>query len=333
MREDMPRIEIAPWTLLLSLAVLGGVVAFVVVHFGEARRFALLVEHAQPVWLVLAVALQLLTYACAGGLWGPVVADAGLHLDLLTLGRLAVEKLSVDQLVPTGGLSGNVVVAKAMRRRGVPASVATEALLIDILSYYAAYAVVTGMAFATLWLYHDVTEVVLVLVVALAIVLAAVPLLVAWLLSHRDYRPGPRLARVRWLTSAMEAIREVSPERVRNARLLAIAMTLSLATFLLDAGTLWALLRATGTDTHVLTAFVALVVASLAGTFSFLPGGVGSFEAGCTATLALLGVTVEAALTVTLLLRGLTLWLPLGPGLLLARRDLAEADSPTGAST
>jgi uncharacterized membrane protein YbhN (UPF0104 family) len=72
-----------------------------------------------------------------------------------------------------------------------------------------------------------------------------------------------------------------------------------------------------------LTAFVALAIATIAGVFSFLPGGVGSFEAGSTATLALLGVPVEAALTGTLLLRGLTLWLPLVPGLVLARGDLS----------
>jgi hypothetical protein len=36
----------------------------------------------------------------------------------------------------------------------------------------------------------------------------------------------------------------------------------------------------------------------------------------------LLGIPVEAALTSTLLLRGFTLWLPMLPGLWLAKREL-----------
>ena len=75
------------------------------------------------------------------------------------------------------------------------------------------------------------------------------------------------------------------------------------------------------------TAFVVLVIGSMAGTISFLPGGIGGFEAGCVLTLHLLGVPVEDALTGTLLLRGLSLWLPLVPGLFLVRRDILVRES------
>jgi magnesium-transporting ATPase (P-type) len=51
--------------------------------------------------------------------------------------------------------------------------------------------------------------------------------------------------------------------------------------------------------------------------------GLGTFEAACVAMLRTLGVPLEAALTATLLLRGFTLWLPVLPGLLLARRELS----------
>jgi uncharacterized membrane protein YbhN (UPF0104 family) len=51
--------------------------------------------------------------------------------------------------------------------------------------------------------------------------------------------------------------------------------------------------------------------------------GLGTFEATCVAMLRTLGVPLEAALMATLLLRGFTLWLPMLPGLLLARRELS----------
>jgi uncharacterized membrane protein YbhN (UPF0104 family) len=53
-----------------------------------------------------------------------------------------------------------------------------------------------------------------------------------------------------------------------------------------------------------------------------VPGGVGTFEGTCVVVLRSHGVPLEAALAATLLLRGFTFWLPMAPGLWLARREL-----------
>jgi uncharacterized protein (TIRG00374 family) len=211
-------------------------------------------------------------------------------------------------------MAGNVVVVGAMRRMGLSAAAGTEALLIDILAYYAAFAGVAAIALVVLWVHHDVTPILAGLLTVFALLIAVVPLSIVWLLRHRAWKPNARLTRIRLVSRVLETLGKVSVKRVWNLRLLAVAMALQVGIFLLDAATLWAILRALGTSVHPLTSFVALVMATIAGTLSFLPGGIGSFEAGATTTLALLGVPVEAALTGTLLLRGLTLWLPLLPG-------------------
>ncbi|MDN7151711.1 lysylphosphatidylglycerol synthase domain-containing protein [Paraburkholderia sp. WS6] len=56
-----------------------------------------------------------------------------------------------------------------------------------------------------------------------------------------------------------------------------------------------------------------------------MPVGLGTFEAASVAMLSLLGVSVEAARAGTLLLRGLTFWLPMLPGIWLARREISRA--------
>jgi hypothetical protein len=56
---------------------------------------------------------------------------------------------------------------------------------------------------------------------------------------------------------------------------------------------------------------------------SSIPLGLGTFEAACVGMLSLLGVAMETALAATLLLRGLTFWLPMVPGLWLAKREIA----------
>ena len=70
-------------------------------------------------------------------------------------------------------------------------------------------------------------------------------------------------------------------------------------------------------------------MASMAATLGPIPLGLGTFEAARVGMLNLLGVSVEAALAGTLMLRGLTFWLPMLPGIWLARRELSlTPDAP-----
>ena len=79
-------------------------------------------------------------------------------------------------------------------------------------------------------------------------------------------------------------------------------------------------------EISLLTAFIAGMMATIAGMVSLLPGGLGSYEAASIAILLLLGLSFEEAFTGTLLLRGFTLWLPLTFGILLLQKDTLTGD-------
>jgi glycosyltransferase 2 family protein len=236
--------------------------------------------------------------------------------------RLSIEQLSINQIVPTGGVSGGFLVFQAMRRLGLPRSLATEALIAEILSGYIAYAVVAILAFTSLLLMGRVTIVLCYLLAAFVLSVLAIVAAIVWLLLRKD-RPLPRwLGRFQSVLQLYEAARHASVERILGRRLLTITTAINVVIFLLDGTTLWAMMHVAGAPIGIPSAFVAIVIGFVAGAVSFLPGGIGSFEAGCVATLALLGSPFEAALAGTLLFRGLTLWIPLLPGLMLARQDV-----------
>jgi uncharacterized membrane protein YbhN (UPF0104 family) len=88
----------------------------------------------------------------------------------------------------------------------------------------------------------------------------------------------------------------------------------------LDGGTTWVLLRAVGVDAPVAGTFAAYMIAALARTISFMPGGLGAFEAVAVVTLHEIGVPVAAALSASLLFRGLSYWVPMIPGFIASRR-------------
>ena len=320
--DERSTLTISRPMLLLGILVLTGLVVFVVIHVGEMERFVLLLSHAEPAWLILAVILQAGTYLCAGVIWHEVTRPRDNSVPAWSLFRLSVEQLSVNQIVPTGGVAGNLLVFHAMRRLGLPAWLATEALLAEVLSGYIAYATVAIVALATLSVLGGVTSGIFYILVAFAVAATVVLSTILWLLKHKDRQLASWANHFKPLFDAHQAIEHVSSHRVLSWRLLTRTSAFNVAIFILDGGTLWAIMHVAGAPIGIPTAFVAIVIAFIAGTVSFLPGGIGGFETGAVTTLTILGSPIEAALAGTLLFRGLTLWLPLIPGLMLARQDI-----------
>jgi P-type Mg2+ transporter len=62
------------------------------------------------------------------------------------------------------------------------------------------------------------------------------------------------------------------------------------------------------------------MIASLVRSMGFVPGGIGTFEAGSVITLRMTGARLSVALAATLMFRALTFWLPMLPGLWYSRR-------------
>src|ERR1035437_5471506 len=115
--------------LLVGLSLLTSLVIYVIVHGGEMERFAVLLSRANPKWLVVAFVLQAATYVCAGAVWHEVTRPHTSRVAVGALVRLSIEQLSINQIVPTGGVSGGFVAFKAMRRLGLSRWLAMEALV------------------------------------------------------------------------------------------------------------------------------------------------------------------------------------------------------------
>jgi hypothetical protein len=58
-----------------------------------------------------------------------------------------------------------MLVVHGLVRRGVPLPLATAALLVDLLSFYAAHALAVLLALGIIWVHHDLPPVLLTLVV------------------------------------------------------------------------------------------------------------------------------------------------------------------------
>jgi uncharacterized protein (TIRG00374 family) len=327
--EQQPSTIRANWrSWLLAILLLAGVVV-AAFHWGDVKKFADLVTHAEPLWLLAALAAQVGTYVTLAFEWSRVLHAGRCPAPFGKLLGLTVAKHFADQMVPTAGMSGNVVVADRLTSIGSSRPVAIAAVIMTIIAYYGSYAVAAVLALAFLLVRGDGSWFAVTLIGAFLALAATIPALSLWL-QKKGKRAIPKwLERFDSISELFEMIGKAPRKLVRDRRLLGELTMLNGAAFALDALTMLFCLFALGLRVPFDTAFVALIMASIVVTLGPIPMGLGSFEAVSIATLRAKGVPFEAALSATLLFRGYALWLPLVPGMFATRRQLKARKTGT----
>ena len=306
---------------LLAALLLGGL-ALALFHWGDVKRFGKLLTEAKPLWLAIAALLQLGTYVGLAAQWWLVLRRGRTPEEGDDLFRLTLAKHFADQVIPTAGVSGNVLLVDRLVNMGVPRGNAVAALILQIVAYYISYALGALWVLAVLW-WKDRTSVLLTAAILVFLVIAtAIPWLVLWL-HRRGQKRIPKWVN-RWskARSFFELVGEAPSKLVRSPKLIGALTLVNAAVFLADAATMQACIHALGLHAPLSAGYVAFMLASIAVILGPIPMGLGSFEAVSIAMLRLFGVPFEAALSATLLFRGFTLWLPLIPGGILLRKEL-----------
>jgi uncharacterized protein (TIRG00374 family) len=307
---------------LFGLAILVAVALFAS-HRSEGQEFARLVAHAKPAWLLLGVLLQMCTYVTDARIWQRIILRAGVSRPLRSYMSLGLAKLFMDQLLPSGGMSGTLLIVRALDRRGIPRGSSMAAIVVDVVSYYAAYVAALTIALGVVWAHGNLTLYIILPAVIFAPVAAGIP--TALVLVSRGRRLPRWIRRLPIVGSGLRALAEATPGIAHDGWLIARCIGLQAVIFLLDAGTLWVILSALGISVDPAPVFASFVLSTLARTLGPVPGGLGIFEAASVATLNLMGVPIAAGLASTLLFRGFSFWLPMVPGMILARRETKAA--------
>jgi Mg2+-importing ATPase len=238
----------------------------------------------------------------------------------MLLYQLSLSKLFIDQAIPSAGMSGTVVVAKSLEGKGLPRSAVVAGVVVNTTSFFIAY--VLSLAVALIIVLKDGRASSLTVSASILFMLLGV-LLTAGMLAltgkHIGWIPQ-RYRRFRIVENALKDANDADSQLVRDVRLQTIASFYQLLTFALDAATLWILIRSLGTQASLPGIFASFMIANLFRSVSFIPGGLGTFEAAIVYMLRTGGVAVKAGLAAALLFRGITFFLPMLPGMWFAHR-------------
>jgi hypothetical protein len=119
----------------------------------------------------------------------------------------------MDQVVPSGGMSGTLLIVRALDRRRVPRGASMAVVIVDLVSYYAAYVVALSAALGILWFRGELKLYVALPAALFAPLAAAVPTVV--LLVSRG-RALPRwISRLPLIRSVLGALVEATPRVAR----------------------------------------------------------------------------------------------------------------------
>ena len=309
---------------LVGIIALAAVV-MAVLNRGEIGEFAALATKARPSWLLLAVVSQCAAFFLVAIAWRMVLRDLGQHISLSALFPLSVAKLFADQALPSGGVSGAVFLLHALRRRGISWDHAFSAFVFAGLGAIAAFLIASILSFVVIAGAEGAPAIVstgarafyVLTIIAIlgggAIIAFRSTTLVAQLYEH------PRIAR--GLDLAISAYERITSQSALFAKVTLV----QLGQRGFDALTLWLAFFAISHSVPLGACFIAVSLASVAATVAPTPMGIGTFEGGMIAALAIFGVSMESALTATLLYRGLSLWAPLIPGFYVIQRELLGA--------
>jgi uncharacterized membrane protein YbhN (UPF0104 family) len=283
------------WTGVLAAMLLG-----VGLAVPDLRGVLDDVSHAGLGWLVLAVALELIS--CLG-----YVATVRLVLSrgpAREVRRLAWAEMAFGAVVPVGGAGGLAVGAWAMRAWGATwAMIADRSAVIFLLTTavnasvlaLAGVGLLAGIGSSSLSIELEVIP------AAIAIAGLAFFVLLPTLIGERAHRGvlGRLLAPTAGWVRATEAV-AFKP----NWRLVG-----TISYLVADIFVLWACMRAVGTDPPILPLVLGYQVGYLANLLP-IPGGIGVLEGGLAAALILYGMPAAPTAAAVILYHAIALWIP-----------------------
>lgn len=306
---------------LPGLALLTALVFAVASRGHEGARLLELARHAAPGWLALALVLQVATYAAAGEAWRAPLATVGDAPGIGRFWRLALLKLTADQVIPSSGISGTLLVLQHLAHAGVQRALLGALVVVEVVTWYLAYGLAVFVALALYQRSPEHEPMVSLVAACFAAAVIAAPLAAVARARRRGWQLPPGSVGGRRLRAMLGELAEVSPALLGNRAVMLHVTVAYLGVFVLDGLTLAATMAAVGLGFDLGLAFPAVVLAMVVSSLAVLPGGLGPFEGTAVGVLALAGHDLDAALAAVLLFRGLAFWLPMVPGFLVWLAD------------
>jgi uncharacterized protein (TIRG00374 family) len=291
------------------------------------------IQDADPVWVVVALGFNLLSFAAYIALFAGIVGGRSTpdlvreRLDWRASYQITLAGLAATRLFSAGGAGGVALTYWALRRAGMPARETARRMVAFLVLLYTIYlgALVVCGIFLRIGLFPGPSPVGMTIVpaalagIALVIVflVSLIPgdferLVASWAGGHRRVGLARRIATVP-ATIASGTREALSLLRHPSSGLLSIIGAAGF--WAANIAVLWACFHAFGESVPKAVLIQGFFVGMTANLLPFFPGGVGSVDAGMIAAFLAFGLPSSTVFVAVLTYRVIAFWLPIPPGI------------------
>lgn len=331
------------WKLVLNIVTIVALVALAYAlrqqildtfkKLGEVNAYA----------LVLMIPMQVISYHGQAKMYQSVFRVLGDHIRYRSLYRLALELNFVNNIFPSGGLSGFSYFSLRMKRDAdVSAPRATLVQLTRFVMLFVSFQILLAIGLLFLAAAGNANNLVILVAGSLSTLLFVSTFGLAYVIGSKRRINNFFTTITRWINRVIHVFRPKYPETINISKAreiftelhgnymelrsdlnkLKMPLIYSLLTNFAEIGSIYIVYVAFGHWVNPGAVILAYAIANFAGFFSVLPGGVGIYEALMTAVLATAGVPAGLSLPVTVMYRVLNMSIQLPPGYLFYYRAI-----------
>ncbi|CAN5835843.1 hypothetical protein BH23ACT12_BH23ACT12_10240 [soil metagenome] len=306
----------------LIVVSLGIVIQVILLALPGIRESAEVMRDVRPVFVVLAVALQVGTNLMLAEMYRQTVAQLGGRLAFRQALNVSMGTFTVSRVIPGGAATAGVFMAQGLGRFGIAPAPAVGTALVGGVVRMAVLGIVVVLGAMLALVGGDLPDGYMAGIPVFIAVVGMVGTLLIKMVRSRSAL-GRIFSGAQHLVASFGVTVDLSGPRrfVEDAvdllpplRRLILPGSWAAAGWVLDAASLWLLFWAFGHPVHPGVVLVGFGVANLINTVPITPGGVGLVEAGLAGAYIAFGVPGSVAVITVLAYRLVSHWLPVAAG-------------------
>jgi hypothetical protein len=248
--------------------------------------------------------------------------------------KVQLELNFVNNVFPSGGVSGISYFGLRMRKHGIGAGKSTLVQVMKFALLFISFQILLGIGLIILAIGGKASNLLVLIAGSLATLLLVGTMLLAYIVGSRERIHSFFAFITNGLNRLIHIVRRKHPETINtrkvrdlfdelhdnymliknDLKLLKKPLTYGLLANISEVLTVYAVYMALDNFVNIGAVIIAYAIANFAGLISVLPGGVGIYEALMTGTLAASGVSAAVSIPVTVMYRvlNMSLQLPFG---------------------
>lgn len=334
MKKGKPTFFTRNWKKILNYVTIFALVGLIVLLRDQIIDTYQSIDRLNLIILSLLIVWQALNYHAYAKMYQHILEMLGHKLEYKTMVRETMELTFVNNVFPSGGVTGISYFGFKMRSHGIPASKGTLIQVIKFMLIFLSMLVLISFALFALAFRDQASGFLILFGSSLVTATIFATSLIAYVVGSKRRINVFMKTLARIINRIVHVVRPHHPETLNLAKVeryfedlhkdylllqnrwteLASPLWWALVVNISEVLKIYTVYMAFGNYVNVGAIILAYVVANLAGLISVLPGGIGIFEALMTGVLVAAGVPAALSIQVTIMYRILSMLMQLPIG-------------------